>query len=50
MVSFRSILTGKVAPPAGSEPLLRAAAKYAGTTPVKTSATEVKPTDTAQAK
>jgi lipid-binding SYLF domain-containing protein len=50
MVSFRSILTGKVAPPAGSEPLLRAAAKYAGTTPVKTSATEVKPTHTAQAK
>ncbi len=52
MVSFRSILTGKVAPPAGSEPLLNAAAKYAGTTPVKTSATEVKPgsTDTAQAK
>jgi lipid-binding SYLF domain-containing protein len=50
MVSFRSILTGKVAPPAGSEPFLRAAAKYGGTTPVRTSATEVKPTNTAQAK
>lgn len=42
MVSFRSILTGAVAPPAGSEPLLKAVAKYAGTSPVKTSATEVK--------
>lgn len=46
MVSFRSILTGVVAPPAGSEPLLKAAAKYAGTTPVKTSASEVKPGST----
>ncbi len=43
MVSFRSILTGAVAPPTGSEPFLKAAAKYAGNTPVKTSATEVKP-------
>ena len=42
MVSFRSILTGVVAPPVGSEPLLKAAAKYAGNPPVKTSATEVK--------
>jgi lipid-binding SYLF domain-containing protein len=42
MVSFRSILTGTVAPPAGSEPLLKAAAKYAGPSPVKTVATEVK--------
>jgi len=47
MVSFRSILTGKVAPPAGSEPLLKAAAKYAGNTPAKSSATEVRPADTA---
>jgi len=46
MVSFRSILTGKVAPPAGSEPFLKAAAKYGGTTPAKTSATEVKPSAT----
>ena len=43
MVTFRSILTGQVAPPAGSEPLLKAAAKYAGNTPVKSSATEVPP-------
>jgi lipid-binding SYLF domain-containing protein len=43
MVSFRSILTGVVAPPAGSEPLLKAAAKYGGNPPAKTSATEVKP-------
>lgn len=42
MVSFRSILTGVVAPPAGSEPLLKAAAKYGGNPPVKKSATEVK--------
>jgi lipid-binding SYLF domain-containing protein len=42
MVSFRSILTGVVAPPAGSEPLLKAAAKYAGNPPAKTGATEVK--------
>jgi len=30
-LSFRSILTGAVAPAAGSEPLLKAVAKYAGT-------------------
>jgi lipid-binding SYLF domain-containing protein len=42
MVTFRSIFTGTVPPPAGSEPLLKAAAKYAGASPVKTSATEVK--------
>ena len=42
MVSFRSILTGVVAPPEGSEPLLKAAAKYGGNPPAKTSATEVK--------
>jgi len=47
MVSYRSILTGKVAPPAGSEPLLKAAAKYAGNTPAKSSATEVRSADTA---
>jgi SH3 domain-containing YSC84-like protein 1 len=46
MVSFRSILTGKVAPPAGSEPLLKAAAKYAGNAPAKSSATELKPAET----
>ena len=46
MVSFRSILTGKVAPPSGSEPLLKAAAKYGGNAPVKTSATQVNPADT----
>jgi len=46
MVSFHSILTGKVAPPAGSEPFLKAAAKYAGTPPVKTNATELKPGST----
>ena len=49
MVSFRSILTGAVAPPAGSEPFLKAAAKHAGNAPVKTSATEVKPATTAGA-
>jgi SH3 domain-containing YSC84-like protein 1 len=43
MVSFRSILTGLVAPPKGSEPLLKAAAKYGGTTPAKSSASEVQP-------
>ncbi|HYY70201.1 MAG TPA: YSC84-related protein [Terriglobales bacterium] len=43
MVPFRSILTGIVAPPAGSEPLLKAATKYAGGTPVKTSTTETSP-------
>jgi len=43
MVSFRSVLTGLVAPPAGSEPFLKAAAKYGGTPPAKSSATEVKP-------
>jgi len=43
MVSFRSVLTGLVAPPAGSEPFLKAAAKYGGTSPAKSSATEVKP-------
>lgn len=43
MVSFRSVLTGLVAPAAGSEPFLKAAAKYGGTTPAKSSATEVKP-------
>jgi len=46
MVSFRSILTGKVAPPAGSEPFLKAAAKYGGSAPAKSSATEVKPAGT----
>ena len=52
MVSFRSILKGLVPPPAGSEPLLKAAAKYAGTTPAKTNASEVKPgpADSEQAK
>jgi len=51
MVSFRSILTGLIPPPAGSEPLLKVAAKYAGTVPAKTSATEVTPPpDSAQAK
>ncbi len=35
VVPFRSILTGEVAPPAGSEPLLKAAAKYAGSAPPK---------------
>ena len=43
MVSFRSVLTGLVAPPAGSEPFLKAAAKYGATSPVKSTATEVKP-------
>jgi len=43
MVSFRSILTGHVPPPAGSEPFLKAAAKYAGVTPAKTNASEVPP-------
>lgn len=43
MVSFRSVLTGLVAPPAGSEPFLKAAAKYGGTAPAKSSASEVKP-------
>ena len=43
MVSFRSVLTGLVAPPAGSEPFLKAATKYGGAPPVKSSATEVKP-------
>jgi len=43
MVSFRGILNGLVPPPAGSEPLLRAAAKYAGTAPAKTNASEVTP-------
>jgi len=43
MVSFRSILTGLVAPPKGSEPFLKAAAKYGGTAPIKSSATEMKP-------
>jgi len=46
MVSFRSVLTGLVAPPAGSEPFLKAATKYGGTTPAKSSATEVKPDST----
>ena len=46
MVSFRSVLTGLVAPPAGSEPLLKAAAKYGGIPPVKSTATEVKPGST----
>jgi lipid-binding SYLF domain-containing protein len=52
MVSFRSVLNGLVAPPAGSEPFLKAAAKYGGTPPAKSSTTEVKPdsADTAQAK
>lgn len=53
MVSFRSILTGLVPPPAGSEPFLKAAAKYGGLTPAKTSATEVPPPpppDSTQAK
>jgi lipid-binding SYLF domain-containing protein len=49
MVSFRSILTGVVAPPPGSEPLLKAAAKYGGNPPVKSSATEVTSSDTAAA-
>jgi lipid-binding SYLF domain-containing protein len=43
MVSFRSVLTGLVAPPAGSEPFLKAAAKYGGASPAKSGATEVKP-------
>jgi SH3 domain-containing YSC84-like protein 1 len=43
MVSFRSILTGHVPPPAGSEPFLKAAAKYGGVAPAKTSASEVPP-------
>ncbi len=43
MVPFRTSLTGQVAAPAGSEPLLKAAAKYAGSTPVKTNASETKP-------
>jgi len=43
MVSFRSILTGVVAPPKDSEPFLRAAAKYGGTAHAKSSATEMKP-------
>jgi len=43
MVSFRSVLTGLVAPPAGSEPFLKAATKYGGTPPAKSSTTEVKP-------
>jgi len=42
MVSFRSVLTGLIAPAAGSEPFLKAAAKYGGTAPAKSSATEVK--------
>jgi len=46
MVSFRSVLTGLVAPAAGSEPFLRAAAKYGGAAPVKSSASEVKPGST----
>ena len=52
MVSFRSILTGLVPPPPGSEPLLKAAAKYAGTAPAKTTASEVTsaPADSAQPK
>jgi len=43
MVSFRSVLTGLVAPPTGSEPFLKAAAKYGGTAPAKSSASEVMP-------
>lgn len=42
MVSFRSVLTGLVAPAGGSEPFLKAAAKYGETPPTKSSATEVK--------
>ena len=43
MVPFRTSLTGQIAPPSGSEPLLKAAAKYAGTMPAKTNASETKP-------
>jgi len=46
MVTFRSILTGKVPPPEGSQPFLSAAAKYGGATPAKSSASEVKPAET----
>ena len=43
MVSFRSILTGQVPPPPGSEAMRMAAAMYAGSAPAKTTACEVSP-------